>query len=308
MPRGLRVSFRRPFIGETPFVGKKWIYWEEPLAQWLGRLEIGVEWATLVDLHEDPRLLDAYAMVVSTGHAEYFSQEMYDRLQAFIARGGNAAFFSGNNCWWRIRIEDGGDTMVCYKKEAFDPAALKTINWTEQESGALVGTTLPNRAVGVAARRLAFARRRRRQDRALRRVRAGSLGVRRNGSRGGRRVRNFRRRRHGGRLRDRCPDGGTRRLVERARRRALSDGSAMRRNRHDDDPREGRRDVHRVDHRLDDRPEPGPGRMDGRRSDHAESIRSLRRARRGVRHRGFRLGRCTSRWTSRTAAFVRAGM
>ena len=142
MPRGLRVSFRRPFIGETPFVGKKWIYWEEPLAQWLDRLEIGVEWATLVDLHEDPRLLDAYDMVVSTGHAEYFSQEMYDRLQAFIARGGNAAFFSGNNCWWRIRIEDGGDTMVCYKKDAFDPASVKTINWTEQESGALVGTTL----------------------------------------------------------------------------------------------------------------------------------------------------------------------
>ena len=142
MPRGFRVSFRRPFIGETPFVGKKWIYWEEPLAQWLDRLEIGVEWATLVDLHEDPTLLDAYDMVVSTGHAEYFSQEMYDRLQAFIARGGNAAFFSGNNCWWRIRIEDGGDTMVCYKKEAFDPASVKTINWTEQESGALVGTTL----------------------------------------------------------------------------------------------------------------------------------------------------------------------
>jgi hypothetical protein len=142
MPRGLRLSFRRPFIGETPFVGKKWIYWEEPLAKWLGRLEIGVEWATLVDLHQDPKLLDAYDMVVSTGHAEYFSQEMYDRLQAFIARGGNAAFFSGNNCWWRIRIEDAGDTMVCYKKAAFDPASLKTINWTEQESGALVGTTL----------------------------------------------------------------------------------------------------------------------------------------------------------------------
>jgi hypothetical protein len=142
MPRGFRVSFRRPFIGETPFVGKKWTYWEEPLAQWLARLDIGVEWATLVDLHEDPQLLDAYGMVVSTGHAEYFSQEMYDRLQAFIARGGNAAFLSGNNCWWRIRIEDCGDTMVCYKKAAFDPAALKTINWTEQESGALVGTTL----------------------------------------------------------------------------------------------------------------------------------------------------------------------
>jgi N,N-dimethylformamidase beta subunit-like, C-terminal len=140
MPWAFRVSFRRPFIGEVPFVGKKWTYWEEPLAKWLGRLEIDVEWATLVDLHEDPKLLDAYDMVVSTGHAEYVSNEMYERLQAFIAQGGNAAFFSGNNCWWRIRIEDGGNTMVCYKNKAFDPASAKTINWTEQQTGALVGT------------------------------------------------------------------------------------------------------------------------------------------------------------------------
>jgi hypothetical protein len=140
MPMGFRLSFRRPFIGETPFVGQKWTYWEEPLAKWLGRLGIDVEWATLVDLHQDPNLLDAYDMVVSTGHAEYFSREIYDRLQAFTARGGNAAFFSGNNCWWRIRIEDGGDTLVCYKKEEFDPAPEKTINWTAAQSGALMGT------------------------------------------------------------------------------------------------------------------------------------------------------------------------
>jgi len=149
-PWAFRVSFRRPFIGEAPYVGTKWTYWEEPLAKWLSRLEIDVEWATLVDLHNEPNLLDAYSMVVSTGHAEYFSNEMYDRLQAFIARGGNAAFFSGNNCWWRIRIEDGGDTIVCYKDRTFDPTSAhapsgrteKTINWTEDESGALVGTTL----------------------------------------------------------------------------------------------------------------------------------------------------------------------
>src|SRR5262249_40575889 len=70
---------------------------------------------------------------------------MYDRLRAFIAGGGNAAFFSANNCWWRIRLEDGGDTMVCYKEKTFDPTTAqteKTVNWTEDESGALLGTTL----------------------------------------------------------------------------------------------------------------------------------------------------------------------
>ena len=139
-PRGFRVNFRRPYIGETGYTGKKWTYWEEPLAKWLGRLGIDVEWATLVDLHQDPKLLDAYDMVVSVGHAEYFSREIYDRLQALVTRGGNAAFFSGNNCWWRIRIEDDGDAMVCYKIEEFDESSEKTINWTKAQSGALLGT------------------------------------------------------------------------------------------------------------------------------------------------------------------------
>lgn len=142
MPRGFRLSFRRPFIGVWPQEERKWTHWEEPLARWLARQEIHVEWATLVDLHENPGLLDAYTLVVSAGHAEYFSDEMYDGLRRYIHDGGNAAFFSGNNCWWRIRIEDDGDTMVCYKDDRFDPENSKTINWTDHESGSLVGTVL----------------------------------------------------------------------------------------------------------------------------------------------------------------------
>jgi hypothetical protein len=141
-PWGFHLSFQRPFIGEVPFVGRKWTYWEEPLANWLGRLGIGVEWATLSDLDANPKLLDGYAMVAGAGHSEYYSRLMYDALRAFVARGGNAAFFSGNNCWWRIRIENDGGTMTCYKDERFDPAADKTVNWTEGESGALLGTTI----------------------------------------------------------------------------------------------------------------------------------------------------------------------
>ena len=143
IPRGFRVSFRRPFIGDLwPHENRKWTHWEEPMARWLARQEIAVEWATLVDLHQNPGLLDAYTLVISTGHAEYFSDEMYDGLRKFIHDGGNAAFFSGNNCWWRIRMEDDGDTMVCYKDERFDPENRKTINWTDSESGSLVGTVL----------------------------------------------------------------------------------------------------------------------------------------------------------------------
>lgn len=143
LPRGLRVSFRRPWDRDRLFIkSRKWTYWEEPLARWLARQGIAVEWATLVDLHKNPDLLNAYTLVVSTGHAEYFSNEMYQGLQNFISRGGNAAFFSGNNCYWRVRFEDNGDTMVCYKNADYDPRPEKTIKWTPRESGALLGTKL----------------------------------------------------------------------------------------------------------------------------------------------------------------------
>jgi hypothetical protein len=35
---------------------------------------------------------------------------MRDTTEAFIARGGNVAFFSGNTSFWQVRMEDADDT------------------------------------------------------------------------------------------------------------------------------------------------------------------------------------------------------
>jgi hypothetical protein len=48
---------------------------------------------------------------------------MRDHLEAFIARGGNVAFFSGNTSFWQVRSEDGGRALVSWKRGlARDPA------------------------------------------------------------------------------------------------------------------------------------------------------------------------------------------
>ena len=41
---------------------------------------------------------------------------MRDHLEAFIARGGNVAFFSGNTCCWQVRSEDNGRALTCWKQ------------------------------------------------------------------------------------------------------------------------------------------------------------------------------------------------
>ena len=46
---------------------------------------------------------------------------MRDNVEAFVRRGGNLAVFSGNTCWWQVRLEDDGRTMVCYRDAVADP-------------------------------------------------------------------------------------------------------------------------------------------------------------------------------------------
>jgi hypothetical protein len=52
-------------------------------------------------------MLASYKLVLSVGHDEYWSTPMRDNLEAFIGKGGNVAFFSGNTCCWQVRSEDG---------------------------------------------------------------------------------------------------------------------------------------------------------------------------------------------------------
>ena len=61
-----------------------------------------IDYAVNSDLEFNPELLDYYRLVLSVGHDEYWSTPMRDNLEAFIADGGNVAFFSGNTCCWQV--------------------------------------------------------------------------------------------------------------------------------------------------------------------------------------------------------------
>jgi len=122
---GARVSFARPIArgfltkpeGElsnwAPFAG--WHNWERLFVEWAEGAGYKIDYAVNADLEERPELMDAYRLVLSVGHDEYWSAPMRDTLEKFIANGGNVAFFSGNVCYWQVRLEDDGKAMVCYK-------------------------------------------------------------------------------------------------------------------------------------------------------------------------------------------------
>ena len=94
-----------------------WHHWQQPFVAWAERAGFRLDYAVNGDLEFHPEMLENYRLVLSVGHDEYWSSPMRDSLEAFIAAGGNAAFFSGNNVWWQVRFVEEGRDLVCWKED-----------------------------------------------------------------------------------------------------------------------------------------------------------------------------------------------
>lgn len=100
---------------------------------WLDQQGITYEAASMMDLHRDPSLLGNYNLVILVGHNEYWSKEMRDNWDSYLAAGGNGAIFSGNTMWWQVRFSADNKQMICYKNANNDPLksdnSRVTVNW-----------------------------------------------------------------------------------------------------------------------------------------------------------------------------------
>jgi len=140
--RALSVSFLRPFASAVasvvPGIGRMQPY-EGLLIQWLERNGFTVDVCAASDLDQHGDLLSNYRMFVSAGHDEYWSEGMRNAVEDFIQKGGNAAFLSGNTCWWAIRLSLDGNTMICCKDKTLEP---DTVLWKDlgRSSASMVGT------------------------------------------------------------------------------------------------------------------------------------------------------------------------
>ena len=106
--------------------GAGWWNWERVMTSWAESHGFAFDVATSQDLENHPDLLDGHRLFLCAGHDEYWSWGMRDTLEAFTAAGGNAAILSGNTCYWQVRFEDEGRTMVGYKYGANDDPVVGT--------------------------------------------------------------------------------------------------------------------------------------------------------------------------------------
>ncbi|HEY7117371.1 MAG TPA: N,N-dimethylformamidase beta subunit family domain-containing protein [Tepidisphaeraceae bacterium] len=106
---GVDVSFDRPYgkycqILDQPLsIGSgDFFCWEFPLVFWLEQHGYDVTYISNLDTHADGAALARGKGVLSGGHDEYYSIEMFENLRRAIGQGLNVAFLSGNTCCGRI--------------------------------------------------------------------------------------------------------------------------------------------------------------------------------------------------------------
>lgn len=119
-----KVSFDRPYAlasGPADFL----LHWEYPMVRFLEREGYDVTYATNIDTHARPSMLRRVKAFLSVGHDEYWSWEMRASVEAARDGGVDLAFFSANDCYWQIRLEDELHTIVAHKETALatDPFA-----------------------------------------------------------------------------------------------------------------------------------------------------------------------------------------
>ncbi|MFL5833547.1 MAG: PKD domain-containing protein [Solirubrobacterales bacterium] len=111
--RAVKVSFDRPI--DDPRQGNRFIGPDFYLIQWLEKQGYDVAYTEDVAISQNPAQLKKAKVDMISGHSEYWSLEQMNGYLAARDAGVDIASFSGNTAYWKVRYEDGGRTLVCYK-------------------------------------------------------------------------------------------------------------------------------------------------------------------------------------------------
>jgi len=108
---GVSISCNRPYgkycqIFDAPLStgSGEFLLWEFPIAFWLEQHGYDITYISNLDTHSEPVGLLRAKAILSVGHDEYWSIEMFENVQAAIAAGVSVAFLSGNAVCGRVHI------------------------------------------------------------------------------------------------------------------------------------------------------------------------------------------------------------
>jgi len=126
-----KVTYNRPFhTGADDNGGRSWFMWAEyPMIRFLEENGYDVSYTSGIDMSQPgaASLIEQHKTFMSTGHDEYWTGQQRANVTAARDAGVNLAFFSGNEVFWKTRLEssiDGSNTpnrtLVAYKETHYD--------------------------------------------------------------------------------------------------------------------------------------------------------------------------------------------
>lgn len=133
--RAHATSYHKPIITRQNKAASYWMNAEAPLIRWLERNGYSVKYVSSWGLDQNPSCIDNASVFISSGHDEYWSQAMRDKVVARRDAGMHLLFMSGNEVFWRTRMPDAAE-LRCYKDTMSGPAghtsgvALDPVTWT----------------------------------------------------------------------------------------------------------------------------------------------------------------------------------
>ncbi|MFO1035857.1 MAG: DUF6605 domain-containing protein [Geminicoccaceae bacterium] len=146
---GFKVTWRRPGVGTggTVMAGspvdvyapgsdrQTFEHWDAPFVRWLEGNGYAPHYCTDWDVHRNPDLLRPYALLLSVGHDEYWSQSVRMAVSGHVRRGGNVAYLTGNTCFWRIHYTDEDTAITCAKvvPATRESGRLERDSWMEAD-------------------------------------------------------------------------------------------------------------------------------------------------------------------------------
>ncbi|MEV0595084.1 DUF4082 domain-containing protein [Nonomuraea cavernae] len=142
--RAYKVSYNRPINTRGLENGPPNYFFnsEYPMIRWLEANAYDVGYISSIDASVRPADLLDHEVLLSVGHDEYWSDQMWDNFTAARDDGVDLAFFSANEVFWKIRWEDSIDgtstpfrTMTCFKETIanakIDPSPQWTGTWRD---------------------------------------------------------------------------------------------------------------------------------------------------------------------------------
>jgi hypothetical protein len=133
---GSTARLSRPFLNRG--VPPHYKYYDANFLHWAYATHHEADYISDAELNAatGSQLRKAYQLVIFEGHHEYVTQHEYDVVQSYRDLGGNLAFLSANNFFWKITIDRGVMTRVAKWRDLGRPeAALIGVQYYHNDMG-----------------------------------------------------------------------------------------------------------------------------------------------------------------------------